>query len=67
LPERRDSTVVPQALYLMNNSMVYRLAEEFARRVYAIRRRVDETDRARLLDCAQPAPTDEEKQVGARR
>jgi hypothetical protein len=31
--ERRDSTVAPQALYLMNNGMVERLAEEFARRV----------------------------------
>jgi hypothetical protein len=31
--ERRDSTVVPQALYLMNNGMVERLADEFAQRV----------------------------------
>jgi hypothetical protein len=31
--ERRDSTVAPQALYLMNNGMVERLADEFARRV----------------------------------
>src|SRR5207253_2440040 len=31
--ERRGSTVAPQALYLMNNGMVYQLAEHFARRV----------------------------------
>lgn len=31
--ERRDSTVAPQALYLMNNGMVQRLAESFAERV----------------------------------
>jgi mono/diheme cytochrome c family protein len=31
--ERRDSTVAPQALHLMNNGMVQRLAEDFARRI----------------------------------
>jgi hypothetical protein len=31
--ERRDSTVAPQALYLMNNAMVDELAERFADRV----------------------------------
>lgn len=31
--ERRDSTVAPQALYLMNNSMIDKLAEGFAQRV----------------------------------
>lgn len=31
--ERRDSTVAPQALHLMNNAMVERLAADFARRV----------------------------------
>jgi len=31
--ERRDSTVVLQALHLMNNGMVYELAESLARRV----------------------------------
>lgn len=31
--ERRDSTVAPQALHLMNNGMVHGLAAEFARRV----------------------------------
>jgi hypothetical protein len=31
--ERRESTVAPQALYLMNNGMILRLAEDFASRV----------------------------------
>src|SRR5262249_4869046 len=31
--ERRDSTVAPQALHLMNNRMVHELADHFARRV----------------------------------
>lgn len=31
--ERRGSTVAPQALHLLNNGMVRRLAEQFARRV----------------------------------
>jgi hypothetical protein len=31
--ERRESTVAPQALHLMNNGMVHRLAEQFADRV----------------------------------
>src|SRR5262249_55427595 len=31
--ERRDSTVVLQALHLMNNGMIYELAEAFARRI----------------------------------
>jgi hypothetical protein len=31
--ERRDSTVAPQALYMMNNAMVDQLAERFAERV----------------------------------
>jgi mono/diheme cytochrome c family protein len=31
--ERRNSTVAPQALHLMNNGMVQQLAEHFARRV----------------------------------
>jgi hypothetical protein len=33
--ERRDSTVVLQALHLMNNGMVYELSESLARRVAA--------------------------------
>lgn len=31
--ERRDSTVVPQALHLLNNSMIEQLAADFAKRV----------------------------------
>jgi hypothetical protein len=31
--ERRDSTVAPQALHLMNNGMVQQLSEDFAHRV----------------------------------
>jgi hypothetical protein len=31
--ERRDSTVAPQALHLMNNGMVEQLASDFARRI----------------------------------
>jgi mono/diheme cytochrome c family protein len=31
--ERRDSTVAPQALHLMNNGMVHQLAEQFAQRM----------------------------------
>src|SRR5262249_30339450 len=33
--ERRDSTVAPQALYLMNNARIAGLAETFAKRVSA--------------------------------
>jgi mono/diheme cytochrome c family protein len=32
--ERRDSTVAPQALHLLNNGAVHNLAEHFARRVH---------------------------------
>lgn len=63
--ERRDSTVAPQALYLMNNSMVRELAEHFARRVK------DEAgpDRSKQLDriylvALSRLPTDEEKHLG---
>ncbi len=31
--DRRDTTIAPQALHLMNNGMVHRLADAFARRV----------------------------------
>jgi hypothetical protein len=31
--ERRDSTVAPQALHLLNNGLVHQLAEQFAQRV----------------------------------
>ena len=63
--ERRDSTVAPQALHLMNNGMVERLAESFARRV----RRGAGGDPARqveavyLIALSRP-PTAEEKKLG---
>lgn len=60
--ERRDSTVATQALYLMNNGMVQRLAEHFAERVS---REVGtdpgkRIDRAYRIALCRP-PTDEEK------
>jgi hypothetical protein len=45
--ERRESTVAPQALYLMNNGMILRLAEDFAGRV----RREAGTDPAAQVEC----------------
>jgi hypothetical protein len=63
--ERRDSTVAPQALHLMNNGMVQRLAEDFARRV----RRGAGTDPARQIEWVHVTalsrlPNEEEKQLG---
>jgi hypothetical protein len=62
--ERRESTVAPQALHLLNNRLVYTLAEHFAQRV----RREAGTDPARQIDRAylialSRFPTDEERQV----
>jgi hypothetical protein len=63
--ERRESTVAPQALYLMNNGMVQRLAEDFAERV---RREAgsdpaSQVERVYLIAWSRPA-RDEEKTVG---
>jgi hypothetical protein len=63
--ERRPSTVAPQALHLMNNGMVLRLAEYFAGRV----RREAGADPAKQVEAVylialSRFPTDEEKQVG---
>ncbi|QJW97778.1 PSD1 and planctomycete cytochrome C domain-containing protein [Frigoriglobus tundricola] len=63
--ERRDSTVAPQALYLMNNGMVDQLAAEFAKRV----RREAGDDRTKQIEAVyliamSRFPTDEEKQLG---
>jgi cytochrome c553 len=63
--ERRDSTVAPQALYLMNNSMVLDLAGHFARRV----RDQAGTDHAKeitsiYLYAFSRFPTDEEMKLG---
>jgi Protein of unknown function (DUF1553) len=63
--ERRDSTVAPQALYMMNNGMIDRLAEQFAVRVG----REVGTDSAAQVERVSwialgRAPTKEEKEVG---
>src|SRR5438445_6491248 len=63
--ERRNSTVTPQALHLMNNGMIHRLAEQFALRV---NREVGadpgkEIERIYLVALSRP-PTDEEKEIG---
>jgi hypothetical protein len=64
--ERRDSTVAPQALYLMNNGMVQSLAEYFARRV--IREAgmdvSKQIERVYLIALSRP-PSNEEKELGA--
>jgi uncharacterized membrane protein len=63
--ERRDSTVAPQALYLMNNSMVRELAEQFAGRVQAEAgpNRTKEIDLIYLIAFSR-FPSDEEKKIG---
>jgi hypothetical protein len=63
--ERRDSTVAPQALHLMNNGMVQTLAEHFARRV----RKEAGDDPARqvgwvYLAALSRPPNEEERQIG---
>jgi hypothetical protein len=63
--ERRDSTVAPQALYLMNNGMVDQLAERFAERV---RREAGDDPAAQIelvywIALSRP-PSAAEKQVG---
>jgi hypothetical protein len=63
--ERRDSTVAPQALHLLNNAMVEQLAADFARRV----RRDAGNDLGRQIDAiymiaVSRASTVEEKKVG---
>lgn len=65
--DRRDSTVAPQALYLMNNGMIDELAAAFARRVA----REAGTDQAGQVDrvywiALSRAPTNEERAVGVR-
>jgi hypothetical protein len=63
--ERRDSIVAPQALHLMNNGMVFKLAEHFAARVLgevgtSKAKQVEQVYRRAL----SRAPTDEERQIG---
>jgi hypothetical protein len=62
--ERRDSTVAPQALHLMNNWMVEQLASDFAKRV----RRDAGNDRAKQIEqvyliALSRTPTAEEKKL----
>lgn len=63
--ERRDSTVAPQALHLMNNGMVQELSEHFAKRVHADvgadpSKRIE---RVYLIALSRPANI-EEQQIG---
>jgi hypothetical protein len=59
--ERRDSIVAPQALYLKNNGMVRRLADDFAGRVLqqAPSDRVKQIDRVYWLAYSRPASSEE--------
>ncbi len=64
--ERRDSTVAPQALHLLNNGMVQQLAEHFAQRVS----RAAGTDPGKCIDqvyliALSRMPSAAEKQMGA--
>ena len=63
--ERRDSTVAPQALHLMNNGTVHQLAESFARRVSreAGNDPAHRIDRVYWLALSRP-PSAEEKAIG---
>jgi mono/diheme cytochrome c family protein len=63
--ERRDSTVATQALYMMNNGMVQRLAEDFAARVSreAGTDPAAQVERVYLIALGRP-PDAEEKKVG---
>jgi hypothetical protein len=65
--ERRESTVAPQALHLMNNGMVYRLAEDFAARVSreAGADQAKQIEKVYLIALSRP-PSDEEKDIGVR-
>ncbi len=62
--ERRDSVVSPQALYLMNNGMVFELAESFAAR---IRKEVGSDPELQIQRISLIAfgrlPDDEEQQI----
>jgi hypothetical protein len=63
--ERRDSTVAPQALHLMNNALVHHLAERFALRVYreAGRDPAKQIERVYWIALSRP-PRDAERHVG---
>ena len=63
--ERRDSTVAPQALHLLNNGMIDQLAEHFARRVSqeAGPDQATQVERAYLLALSR-LPREDEKKIG---
>jgi hypothetical protein len=63
--ERRDSTVAPQALHLMNNGMVHKLAEAFARRIAkeAGNDPARQVESVYLVAFSRP-PGEEEKEAG---
>ncbi|HVX10358.1 MAG TPA: PSD1 and planctomycete cytochrome C domain-containing protein [Pirellulales bacterium] len=63
--ERRESLVAPQALHLMNNGMVFGLAQHFARRVIveAGDDRAAQVERVYLLALGR-SPSAEERQIG---
>jgi hypothetical protein len=63
--ERRDSMVASQALHLMNNRMVYELAEQFAARVTreAGTDLAQQVERAYLIALSR-TPSDEERALG---
>jgi hypothetical protein len=61
--ERRDSTVAPQALYLMNNGMIQELAEHLARRVSRAADPPQQVERAYWIALGRP-PSAEERAIG---
>jgi mono/diheme cytochrome c family protein len=63
--ERRDSTVAPQALHLLNNGMVDRLATSFGERVWdeAGGDITKQIDRVYWTAMSRP-PTEEERRIG---
>jgi hypothetical protein len=63
--ERRDSTVAPQALHMMNNGMIHQLADYFAQRV----KKEAGDDPARQLETVylvalSRPPSSEEREIG---
>jgi hypothetical protein len=62
--ERRDSTVAPQALHLLNNGMVQQLSEDFARRLQreAGADPTKQIERAYLVALGR-SPTDAERRL----
>jgi hypothetical protein len=62
---RRDSTVAPQALYLLNNGMIDQLAEQLARRVLgqAGNEPADQVERVYLIALGRD-PSAEERKIG---